>query len=413
MFLMLFSPFAFVGLKMVILSILIFSLLLKMLIFTEKIEISKSVLFWFVIFIGHGLFFLLIGLINNVDISYSLKFSTIAIVWPLCFGFLFFYNPKKNSITSFFNIVVISSVFISIYTIYKVLSLLGYLPIFDIYPDDAGLGLDISDGHVELAIPAATSLMFIAPAIISQYLLTKNKVLLPCILMTAIAVVLIARRALLLNMIISPIICVIIAFFFLGRMYFSRLLKKVVLYYILAIIVAIITFFVLANIGVFDVKEYYTMLLEGFDFSGKQSVDPGAMIRADQFNKLIESWSEKPFFGWGYGAVSPTITRSDVTPFIYELSYIALLFQTGIFGFLIYFGLIGWIYYKLFRLRRFSDILMNNYIISYLVGLTTFLFANATNPYLYAFDHMWVLFLPLLAINSIILNKPNFSHEPK
>lgn len=179
----------------------------------------------------------------------------------------------------------------------------------------------------------------------------------------------------------------------------------------MAVIIFLIIFVVLALLKVFDFKVFYSMILEGFDFSGNNSTDLGAMIRADQFSLLIKSWKEKPFFGWGYGSVSQYIIRSDETPFIYELSYIALLFQTGIVGFAIYMSLIFWIFYKFYKLRNRVDPEMNKFNVSILVGLTTFLLANATNPYLYAFDHMWTLFYPLLILNTQILNinKKNFS----
>lgn len=38
-----------------------------------------------------------------------------------------------------------------------------------------------------------------------------------------------------------------------------------------------------------------------------------------------------------------------------------------------------------------------------LVGLTCFLIANATNPYLLKFDYMWVIFLPLAIINRFLI----------
>jgi hypothetical protein len=39
-----------------------------------------------------------------------------------------------------------------------------------------------------------------------------------------------------------------------------------------------------------------------------------------------------------------------------------------------------------------------------LAGMTCFLIANATNPYLGKFDCLWVIFLPIALINYGLLN---------
>lgn len=404
-FLMLFSPFAFTGLKMVSIIFLVVSILFYLLIYKDKIEISKSILIWFSIFILHGFFFLYVGLLNGADQGNVTKFSTIAVIWPFVFFLLFFYKTNQKYIINLYRVIEIALIFISLYVIYRVLSIFGLLPAYDIYSGEEGAGLMLNDGNIEMSIPAATTLMFVVPSVISLYLLTKEKRLVPIILLAFIAVILTSRRALLLSVIITPFICLGFSVFFLKKSAVKLLNKQIFSIYSIAFVFFLIIFIVLAQLKVFDFKVFYTMILEGFDFSGNNSSDPGAMIRADQFTLLVKSWTEKPVFGWGYGSVSKYITRSDETPFIYELSYIALLFQTGVLGFIIYLLLIFWIYYKFYKLRNKIDPTINKYNVSILIGLTTFLLANATNPYLYAFDHMWTLFYPLLILNILILDK--------
>lgn len=404
-FFMLFSPFAFNEVKMACVAILLISVLIGISFYNGKIKISKSILTWLSLFTVHGIFFLFVGLFFGAELSHVLKFATIAVVWPLVFSLLFFYKIDEKYIVNIYRVIEIATVFISLYAIYKVMSLLGFLPAFDIYPQESPGGLMIADGNVEISLPAATTLMFAVPFIVSQYLLTKEKRLIPIIFLSLIAIILISRRALLLNVIITPFICLAISAFFLKKNNLRALINHIFFVYLFAFIACIFIFLVLAQSGIFDIKEFYTMILEGFDFSGKNSVDPGAQIRAEQFVLLMQSWREKPILGWGYGAVSKYIIRSDETPFIYELSYIALLFQTGIIGFISYMSLIGWIYYKFCKIRKHVSLILNKYNVSILVGLTTFLLANATNPYLYAFDHMWTLFFPLLILNTLILKK--------
>lgn len=403
-FLMLFGPFAFMPLKMACLAVLIISSVINFILFPSTIKISKSVLIWFILFICHGLFFLLMGLLYNAKLDYVLQFGTIAVIWPFVFLILFFFKVEINLLPKLYNVLIIATLLISIYTIYNVIAVLGLVPNIDIYSRETPLEFDES-GNVEMSLPAATTLMFTLPSIVSLYLLTAKKKLLPVIIIGLISVVLISRRALLLNILITPILCLGISFFFLNKDYINNLTKRIVTLYIALFVFAVVIFLVLAQLEIFDVQLFFSMIMEGFDFKGTNSVDPGAQIRAEQFNFLIQSWSEKPALGWGYGSVSQYVIRSDKTPFIYELSYVALLFQTGIFGTIFYLILLGWIYYKLYKLKFNSSLSINKYTISMLVGLTTFLFANATNPYLYAFDHMWVVFYPLFFINTLALGR--------
>lgn len=402
-FLMLFSPFAFTEIKMFCVSFLFVSILFCLILYREKIKISKSILFWFLIFILHGLIFSYIGLLNGTALTNVLKFSTISIAWPFIFLFLFFYKIDQKYLLNLYKVIEISLICASTYIIYKVLSIFGFLPVYDMYAGTEGSGLMINDGNIEMSIPAATSLIFIVPSIISFYLLTKKKRLVPIILLAFIAVLLTSRRALLLSVVVTPIICLVFSTFFLRRKSLQFLRRQIFSMYLISSVFFLLAFIILARLHVFDFKVFYSMILEGFDFSGNNSTDQGAAIRANQFTLLIKSWSDKPFFGWGYGSVSEYIIRSDETPFIYELSYVALLFQTGIVGFVIYMSLIFWIFYKFYKLRNNIDLMTNKYNVSILVGLTSFLLANATNPYLYAFDHMWTLFYPLLIINTLVI----------
>jgi len=89
-------------------------------------------------------------------------------------------------------------------------------------------------------------------------------------------------------------------------------------------------------------------------------------------------------------------------PWAYELSYVALLFHTGIVGLTIYAAAIVWIYRMGLRMIRSGD-RIGLYMLPTLVGTTCFLIGNATNPYLEKFDYIWVIFLPVALINHWLL----------
>lgn len=49
------------------------------------------------------------------------------------------------------------------------------------------------------------------------------------------------------------------------------------------------------------------------------------------------------------------------------------------------------------------------HMVPVLAGTTCFLIANATNPYLQTFGHLWTIFLPIALINLWLLSKDEHS----
>jgi O-antigen ligase len=89
-------------------------------------------------------------------------------------------------------------------------------------------------------------------------------------------------------------------------------------------------------------------------------------------------------------------------PWAYELYYLALLYQTGLLGLAAYAAGIGWLYYSALKLIRRSE-LAGRFMAPIIVGMSCFLVANATNPYLPKFDGIWTIFLPAAVINYWLL----------
>jgi len=138
----------------------------------------------------------------------------------------------------------------------------------------------------------------------------------------------------------------------------------------------------------------------GWDFTEEQS----ALDRREQFFPLLQGWSESPIFGSGHGASVAGSIRSDEMPWAYELSYLALLFHTGMLGFLAYMSGVAWIFWMSLKIIRFGDH-FSLYMLPLLVGFSCFLIGNASNPYLEKFDYMWVIFLPVAFINFWLLDR--------
>jgi len=131
--------------------------------------------------------------------------------------------------------------------------------------------------------------------------------------------------------------------------------------------------------------------------------DASALLRNQQAVALWQGWLEEPWLGHGHGAVAAVI-RNEQRPWQYELSYLALLFHTGIVGTLIFAASIGWVYWQGLRIIRQSS-LYGPYMMAALAGTSGALIAHATNPYLNTFDCMWMIFLPLAIINRYLLER--------
>ena len=153
----------------------------------------------------------------------------------------------------------------------------------------------------------------------------------------------------------------------------------------------------------FNLQSLIKMFLEGFDFQHSGS----AIAPKTQFYALLEEWSKYPLFGAGHGA-GVSYLRSTKQPWAYELCYVALLYQTGLIGFLAYSSGIILMFWKgigMIRSGQYPGI----QILPVLVGTTCFLIGHATNPYLGKFDYMWVIFLPLAFINLWLLKGSKFN----
>lgn len=140
-----------------------------------------------------------------------------------------------------------------------------------------------------------------------------------------------------------------------------------------------------------DLIIVYEMLLEGFDFSQTG----GGGLRAIQFYSLIDGWLDgNVVFGAGNGSNTNVIRDVDM-PWAYELTYVYLLFSTGLIGVVVYFS---WFFWGLLRLRialKGNDV-AKLYVSPIVTGVICLALAAASNPYFGKFDYLWIIMLPHL-----------------
>lgn len=402
-FLMLVAPFECYAIKITIIILLViyrFFLIVK----SGTIGISHSVFLWFLSLLFFGLFFSLWSLIHPFSNTASvLRVLPVYIVWPLVYLLLLPYLKNESIFNLLVKTMVLASFFISIYLIFAFFSLLGWMPIsFDFFTLAKPILGRTESTEVQLFMPAVTSLLFLSPFLFTSLILGLHKkfkisryVLLFGFLLTAIAILLTGRRSLLFNLLLSPVLIFFILNF--GRVKLKVKEKKYILRFGMIIcVIGVLLGVYLNSSDLVDLSVFWDFFLSGFDLRSNGS-DDGSSIRGRQFSLLIKSWSDHPVLGSGLASQSQYIVRNTDAPWAYELSYMAWLFQTGIIGFTFYMSLLLWVFIKSIRIikRSFEAV----YLIPVLVGFGSFLIGCASNPYLQAYDHMWVLFLPVAIIN--------------
>lgn len=145
--------------------------------------------------------------------------------------------------------------------------------------------------------------------------------------------------------------------------------------------------------GIFDFSELFEFLQSSV---GNDTTDP----RVEQFGSLIEGWMNAPLLGNGTG-VNASVVRSEL-PGNYELSYVALLFERGLLGVSLYCILYIVLIYNAIIAINIVD---EKRMISLIVSINLFMIANATNPYLNAFDYIWFMFILLVPIRLLSKNE--------
>ena len=134
-------------------------------------------------------------------------------------------------------------------------------------------------------------------------------------------------------------------------------------------------------------------LIDNFD----SSID---YTRFSQRTMLIKMWKEKPLLGHGLAASYYNRDRGYHTAV--ESMYHADLAKTGIIGFGLFLFYLFLIYY--YTIKEFQRT-NNVYIYACIIGLSFYLLASATNPFLASFDRLFPIYVSLCIINIGSKNK--------
>lgn len=115
-------------------------------------------------------------------------------------------------------------------------------------------------------------------------------------------------------------------------------------------------------------------------------------LRGAQFHELVGAWQESPVWGRGFGAtLDSDFVRSEDRPWMFEAEPLQALMNVGLVGLLIVLGPVSLLLITAWRAVR-----RRSHARATIAGVAAFCavaLACATNPYLQAPGHGWMLFL--------------------
>jgi len=368
-----------------------------------RLGLHKTVFFWWIFYLCLGLLFIFWGHINGA--VRVLPIIKLYVLYPIAYMVLVTLIRTHGSLVNVLRILIFCTIPMSVLVILQVLSVMGLtLPGFEYIVmafSENGLTNELSYTPRVLS-----SLIFLLPFMVGCLAVYSGKnrpvpraELWFCTVLSLIAVMVGQRHVLLLILFLTPFILVALASFLRRKERRNAILSLVKALFVMAAI-AWVAAYSLGGIMGWETHSLLRDFAEAFDFKHDES----AMIRAEQFSALMEGVSERPVFGAGLGVGSDKYIRDPEKPWNYELRYVALLFQTGIVGFILYMSGVIWILWTGVRVIA-ARTTLSLHMVPMLAGFCGALVAEATNPYLNQFGHLWMLFFPVAVINMWLLDR--------
>jgi len=341
------------------------------------------------------------GLLNSAP--GAVRVLSVMVVWPILYAVLSTMLNRPDAIKILVSTLAVTFVAIQSYSFLYLGYMAGVVPDVLYFELDQGQGVGFYDGTVEYSLYSISSLLFLMPFWL-HYLFNlvhekRAKISHWVLLLTGLVIcVLTGRRAVQLVVLISPFLVLLSVVMVGGGIQKGyRVVGSLFNVYSMALvsISVVILLFVFFSMGI-----HFDAIAENFKHGFEFTSDISASERGNQFVSLMNAWLDgNLLFGAGNGSHTDYL-RSDDMPWAYELTYVYLLFSTGIVGVLFYFGWFGW---GLLRIRNAllyrPD--MGFYITPIITGVFGLAVGAASNPYFAKFDYLWIVLLPHLLAGAI------------
>jgi hypothetical protein len=404
LFVIIVTPNILKPLKFIILAYLLLAAIARIALI-GRIKIHSDILILLSLIVGFNAITMFRGAL--IGAPGALRSGTVLLVWPILSVILsslatkYVLYSSLKVLSASFSILAMYGLAYIIYgqTQWPVLGFLDFLPF--------NQSMSVWNGGMKITFFGMTSLMFGIPFMMANLVsslkgmpLKNRKTSFLAVLIVVVFGGICGRRALQVLTVASPLIAITV----LRSMYCKDYrigkvfnLRTICATGLMIIVFAVFGFMLFDNELLQSLPEY---IMKGFD----TGVDAGAAARGRQFGSLIAGWAQNPYFGIGYGAVADGVLRSMNQPWSYELSYLAQLYHSGLVGILLHGFAVAWIFMRSISISR-KSVEWLKILVPLNAGMIGFLLANASNPYLGTFDSMWVIFLPVAAINAALMEE--------
>jgi len=357
----------------------------------ETIKVDKAIINFMVCYLTYAILAFVIGAFRGNPGVYDFLRVNIT-YYVMLFIMILCINQLKDFII-IIKAVILASNFISIYTLLLLFVNLGIWPKKYFYMLDNVSAVGIHEGYSHITNTNLSMLIFIFPLLLllinNSYVkqfISQKYLIISCIA-ASVVIILSGRRVLWIVIFFS---------FFVFIMFINStnnsILKKILTIAAISLSLGVV-YYVTTNIYIFSLDAVIKRLFNVFQKTDEYN---NSNVRLDQIAALFKGFLNYPIFGSGAGIGVEDSIRSYSRPWTYEMSYNLILYNSGIFGSIIYVMSMLIITLKLWK----EAIKKNKIALAILVAFLSGLFASGTNPYITSsFDFLIFIFLPLMYIN--------------
>ena len=364
---------------------------------------GNGVIFWYLIFVTANVFYICYGECRG---NQALRFYfPIDVIWLSLYFLLFAMMDSEEYIC------VLNTIIFSVKLVFFI-GIIAFI-LFNVTDTRELLNFKAAmrPGYPFLAISGGsiTNVIFIGSVILLSCLEKREK---PYVfIIELLFIIATSRRSLMLNVLIIFVLYIFLNICLVKEkkeLTSINKLLKLLLIMVLAIVIGLILFDKFSED--FDLGDFLKFFKNAFKLqqSFEKNIDNSSFERGKQAVALYNGWLDHMLLGSGTAA-NAEIVRSDV-PGAYELTYLAVLFQRGIIGMILYVFQFAFIFvYMIVYAKKYDKV--RKFLLIYISSFLCFLIANGTNPYLQAFDFLWVLFIPLTSIRLLQKDYNTFIEE--
>jgi len=381
---------------------------------TTKLRLDRRVALWTLFLAAVSLSFGLRGLVLGAP--GALMQMQVYAMWPLIYLVLMS-GVDERILQGLERTLIRSGGFIAVFVACFVLTELSLIPkIFPferlLSPEEESngtfLAVAFGEGYVQLYVAGMSSLAFLVPFLFAaaasrspryDQRWVSRRWLLPVLFLNLPLLIFSGLRALQAVAMVAPLLTLAFGAFLprAERQSLMKWLRRTILALAAVVIILVPLLSLLHTITFEAMADRFAL---AFDFSPSNRSD-NAVGRVEQYFALMHGWEQAPFIGKGLGASAHESIRAGRT-WGYELTYVDLLFQTGLVGFAAYAAGILWIYWTGIKIIRRGGA-AGQFMLPALAGMSALLIVNSVDPYLRSFDTLWPVFLPLAFINNWLI----------